>query len=104
MADIFLRPGEVALDDNHVIRAMVVYDVLKTPEQREIFRSTYRAVTAFKRTGDIDHLVRFANSIETMILLDGDPATRQAILDAPDLPVPDADLHDVQELIKELQE
>ncbi|MEV4384004.1 hypothetical protein [Streptosporangium sp. NPDC049644] len=54
MADINLRPGETLLDDPHITKAMDIYDALNPREQREIFRSVYRAATAFNRTGDIE--------------------------------------------------
>ncbi|WP_436759284.1 hypothetical protein [Streptosporangium sp. V21-05] len=104
MADINLRPGGIPLDDPQVVKAMEVYDSLKPHEQREIFRSVYRAATAFKRSGDIDHMARLAESVKTTILLHGDPATRQAILDAQTEPSPAEDLRDVADLVKRLRE
>ncbi|GAA3039505.1 hypothetical protein [Streptosporangium longisporum] len=104
MADINFYPGEIPLDDPQVVKAMQVYDILNSREQREIFRTVYRAATAFKRTGDIDHLVHLAESIKTTILLHGDPAIRQAILDAPTEPSPAEDLRDVADLVRRLRE
>jgi hypothetical protein len=102
-ADLNLRPGEVHPDDPQVAKAMKVYDTLTPREQRETFRSTYRAAVAFERTGDVAHLNRSADSLTTTILLHGHPPTRQAILDAPTEPSPAENLRDVGALIEKLR-
>ncbi|GGK44751.1 hypothetical protein Ppa06_00460 [Planomonospora parontospora subsp. parontospora] len=104
MADINLRPGEIPLDDPQINDAMEIYDSLNPREQREIFRSLYCAVTAFNRTGDVDHLTHFANSVDVTLLLHGDPVTRQEILQAPTGPSAAEDLMDVSDLVKRLRE
>jgi len=83
---------------------MGVYDILRPHEQREVFRSVYRAVTAFNRTGDVVHLTRLANSLKTTILLHGHPPTRQAILTSQTEPSPAEDLKDVADLVRQLRE
>lgn len=68
------------VSDDPVDQAMSVYDNLNPPERREVYRSMIRAMTAFGRTGDAAHLVRFTESMEGMVRLETQhPGARAAI-------------------------
>ncbi|MEV4753029.1 hypothetical protein AB0K21_42360 [Streptosporangium sp. NPDC049248] len=67
-------PGTVALDNPEVEAAMRTVDAMRPSRQRALIRSTYQAVLAFQRTGDVDHLRRFAASLVTTVRLHGIPA------------------------------
>jgi hypothetical protein len=83
MTDINTHAGNPALDDPAVTDALAIYDQLTPGERREVFRTLYRAVTAFNRTGDIDRLVRYADSVKQMVALYANPEVRSAVRDAP---------------------
>lgn len=73
-----------AIDDPEIVAAMAVYDNLNDDERREIFRGLYRSVTAFSRSSDIDYLLRFAKSIQGMVILENKhPEVRDRIRNAP---------------------
>lgn len=78
MAVEYVHPGTPAVDDPQVQQAMRVYDTLTGDERREVFRTLYRAVAAHQRTSDIDHLVRFAESVDGMVKLEAQPGFQQA--------------------------
>lgn len=63
----FMPTRTPPIDDPEIESAMAVYDGLPATEQREIFRSLYRAVTAAFRTQEAGHLIEFAESVEVMV-------------------------------------
>lgn len=66
-----------------VEQALAVYDVLNASEQREVFASVYRAVAAYRHTGDVDHLVRLAESVDGMVIHEtNQPGVRAKIRNA----------------------
>lgn len=72
------RPGVPAKDDPQVKTAMAVWDELTGEEQRNVFEGVARAVTAFGRTKEIDHLVRLSQSVDEMVLLEQQPGFTEA--------------------------
>lgn len=78
MAVEHAHPGTPPIDDPQVEQAMRVYDTLTGDEQREVFRTLYRTVAAWKATSDIDHLVRFAESVDGMVEVEAQPGFQQA--------------------------
>jgi len=93
VADEHDHPGTPAIDDPQITQAMAVYDTFNAEEQREVFQAMMRAVTAFGRTGDIDHLTRFAESVNGMVRLESlDPGLREEIRSRSGKPLP-ADAH-----------
>lgn len=107
MADEYTHPGIPAIDDPQIMQAMAVYDTFTAEERREVFRTMVRAVTAFGRTGDIDHLTGFADSVNGMVRLETrDPGLREEIRSRPGKPLP-ADAHagiGLAEAVKQLRE
>lgn len=96
--------GTPTSDDPEIVQAMTVYDNLPVDEQREIFRTLYRAVAAFGRTENIDHLVRFAKSVEGMVLTETkQPGTLQAIRNAPKTVSEAGGSVDAGEVLKQLR-
>ncbi|MFI6325111.1 hypothetical protein ACIBG8_46875 [Nonomuraea sp. NPDC050556] len=69
-------------EDPAVTHAMQTYDQFSPRQQREVFISLYRAIRAFRRTGDTDFLATFAQSVEAMITLHSRPDVREAIRNA----------------------
>lgn len=83
MAVEYTHPGTPPVNDPQVEDAMKVYDRLNDGERRELFRTLYRSVTAYGRSQDIDHLVRFAQSVDRMVRLEAThPEARQALREA----------------------
>lgn len=80
---------------------MEIIDKLRPSEQRALMCNTYRAVLAFKRTGDIDHLVNFAKNLITTIRLRSIPEYVEALESAPS-GRSEGDSLDVDEVIKDL--
>lgn len=78
----FTRPGTPARDDPQVEKAMGVWDALDAGERREVFRTLYRAVLAHRRTSDIDHFIRFAESVDGMVRLESATDLRRVIRDS----------------------
>lgn len=75
----YLNPGTPPVDDPQVAEAMRVYDgILNDTERREVFRSMYRAVLAYDRTQDVDHLARLSLSVKDMVLLEQQPGFTEA--------------------------
>lgn len=69
-----------AIDDPQVMQAMAVYDNLNPNEQREVFRTMYRSVTASHRAGNNDAIRDFADSLRGMVRLESQhPGARDAI-------------------------
>ncbi|ROO84553.1 hypothetical protein EDD29_2080 [Actinocorallia herbida] len=75
----YSREGTPGKDDPQVARAMAVWDALTADEQRELFRSLYRRVEAYRRTSQVDHLVTFADSVEGMVRLESRTDLRQIL-------------------------
>ncbi|GGP84358.1 hypothetical protein GCM10010140_11790 [Streptosporangium pseudovulgare] len=104
MNDEFFPPGYVAPDDPAVQRAMEVIDGLHPSEQRELIRSSYRAALAYRRTGDIDHLERFADNFLETVHLRGMPAYAEALKRPPRGPRGREGTLDVEEVLNRLAE
>lgn len=83
MKEEFFTAGSVPHDDPAVVRAMATIDELRPAEQRELLRSTLRAVLAYERTEDVDHLVNFAKNFLGTVRLHGVPAYVEAVRNAP---------------------
>ena len=73
------HPGTPPKDDPAVIRAMAVWDGLNGRERRELFRTLYRAAEAFKRTEDVAHLTRLAESVTGMCRLEPSTNLREIL-------------------------
>ncbi|MES9542866.1 hypothetical protein [Actinomadura sp. NPDC000600] len=97
------RPGVPSKEDPQVKTAMAVWDELTGEEQRELFRSLYRTVAAYGHTKDIDHLTRFAESVDRMVRLESTTDLRQRIRDQRDTVPEPADPAAVEELLKRLE-
>jgi len=101
------RSGAAPAENPQVDRAMAVYDNLNAAEQREVFRTVYRAVAEYGRTRHVDHLIRLAESVEGMVRIEShDPGAREAIRDSASRPLPHsaAEGTDLDDVIKELRE
>ncbi|WP_436763461.1 hypothetical protein [Streptosporangium sp. V21-05] len=103
MKDEFFPPGSVSHDDPAVERAMETIDGLRPSEQRELLRSSYRAVLAYERTEDVDHLVDFAKNLLATVHLRGIPAYAEALENARG-PRGSGEALDVEEVLKRLME
>lgn len=100
----FTRPGTPPKDDPQVEQAMGVWDNLSPGEQREVFRTLYRSVAAHQRTSDIDHLIRFAESVDGMVRFEAGTNLRQTIRDttaAPGKPQREVDFADMARQLEE---
>ncbi|MEU4824846.1 hypothetical protein AB0H37_23495 [Actinomadura sp. NPDC023710] len=97
------RPGVPAKDDPQVKVAMGVWDALTSDEQREVFQSLYRTVAAYGHTKDIDHLTRFAESVDRMVRLESTTDLRQRIRDQRNAVPEPADPADVEDLLRRLE-
>jgi hypothetical protein len=73
------HPDTPPRDDPQVTTALAVWDALNDDERREVFASLYRAVLAHQRTSHIDHLVRFAESVDGMVRLESTTDLRQIL-------------------------
>ncbi|MEV7013167.1 hypothetical protein [Streptosporangium sp. NPDC051022] len=104
MKDEFFPPGFVSHDDPAVERAMETIDGLRPSEQRELLRSSYRAVLAFERTKNIDHLTDFAKNLLATVHLRGIPAYAEALKNAPEGPRGSGEALDVEEVLNRLME
>lgn len=100
----FTRPGTPAKDDPLVVAAMGVWDALTSDEQREVFRSLYRVVAAYGQSKDIDHLTRFAESVDGMVRLESTTDLRQQIRDRRNVKPKPADPAAIDDLIRSLEE
>jgi len=98
------RPGMPAKDNPQVETAMTVWDDLTASEQRELFRSLYRHVAAYGHTKDVDHLVRFAESVDGMVRLESTTDLRQVIRDSRNVTPEPADEAAVEEMLRRLEE
>lgn len=83
---------------------METIDKLRPSEQRAFMCNTYRAALAFKRTGDIDHLVNFANNLIATVHLRSVPEYVEALENAPPDRSGSGGSLDVDEVIKDLME
>lgn len=97
------HPGVPAKDDPQVKTAMAVWDELTAEEQREFFRSAFRTVAAYGQSKDIDHLTRFAESVNRMVRLESTTDLRQRIREQRDVVPEPADPAAVEELLKRLE-
>ena len=104
MNDEFLPAGSVSHDDPAVERAMATIDGLEPAEQRELLRSTCRAMLAFQRTKDVDHLAHFANNLLATIRLRGIPDYVEAVRSAPKDRVASGGSLDIDEVLNRLME
>lgn len=93
-----------AVDDPQVGELMRVYDSLLPDEQRQVFLTLCRAIAAYRRSSDIDHLVAFAESIEGMVRLDAQPGYRQAVRDMPESLPEGGEGISLEEAVKRLRE
>ncbi|MEV1003363.1 hypothetical protein [Nonomuraea sp. NPDC050202] len=84
--------------------ALAVYDQLSTAERRALFENMFAAMLQYRRTGEVEHLTRSAESVTVTMWLRGQPGVQQAIRDAPTAPCPAEDLVPVDEVIRMLQE
>ncbi|MDH2424323.1 hypothetical protein [Sphaerisporangium sp. TRM90804] len=100
----FFPPGSVSHDDPAVVRAMETIDGLRPSEQRELIRSSYRAVLAYDRTGEIDHLVDFAKNLLSTVHLRSIPAYAEALKNAPRGPRGPEGTLNVEEVLNRLTE
>lgn len=64
------HPGTPPKDDPQIVQAMAVWDRLRGPERRELFRTLARTVAAYGHTDDVTHLTRFAESFDGMVRLE----------------------------------
>jgi hypothetical protein len=102
-----VRFGAAPGEDPQVDQAMAVYDNLNATEQREVFRTVYRAVAEYGRTRHVDHLIRLAESVEGMVRIEShDPGAREAIRRSAGSPLPSsaAEGVDLDDVVKELRE
>lgn len=90
-------------DDPQVETAMKVWDYLNEEERAEVFRTVYRFILAQRRTEDIDHLARLADSVYHMVEDESTTDVRDRIRAAANRkPVP-ADDAAVEELLRRLE-
>jgi hypothetical protein len=73
------HPGTPPKDDPQIVQAMAVWDNLTGRERREVFRTLARTVAAYKATGDVAHLTRFADSIDGMVRLEAQTNLRNVL-------------------------
>ncbi|GAB2813049.1 hypothetical protein GCM10027176_16860 [Actinoallomurus bryophytorum] len=99
-----IHSGASQVDDTDVAQAMAVYDVLNTDEQREVFRTVYRAVAAYRHTSDIDHLKKLADSVEGMVVHETNhPGVREKIRNVPKTARAAGGVVDTAEVIRRLR-
>ena len=98
------RPGVPPRDDPQVKTAMQVWSALTPDEQTELFCWLYRTVAAYSRTKDIDHLTRFADSIDRMVRLESSTDLRQRIRNQRNAEPEPASPADIEDLIRRLEE
>ena len=70
---------------------------------KEAFRWVYRVALAFERTGDVQHLVGYAESLRTTVALESSTDIRQRIRESRDRTPTPADPADVEALIRRLE-
>lgn len=93
------------VSDDPVDQAMAVYDNLNATEQREVFRTMYRAVAAYRYTGNTDRLIRFAESMHGMVILETrHPDVREQIRNAPKTVREAGGTVDTADVIRQLRE
>lgn len=94
------------VDDPQVKQAMHVYDsALNDDERREVFRSVYRAVTAWRQTSDVDHLTALAESVDGLVIHEtNQPGTREKIRNRPRTIAEAGGLVETEEVVRLLQE
>ncbi len=97
------HPGMPHKDDPQVETGMKVWDNLTDDEQRELFRTLYRSVLARKRTGTVDHIVRVADSVDSMVLLESTTDLRDKIRESRTRTLVPADESAVDEAIRQLE-
>lgn len=92
------------VDSPQVEEAMRVYGTLNEQEREQVFLTMCRAVDRYRRTSDIDALVKLAESIEGMIRLSRQAGYREAMRDLPSEPPKPGEGVDLNEVIKRLRE
>lgn len=90
--------------DPQVDAAVNVYDSLNDEERRTVFETMVRAIAAYRRTSNIDHMAALAESIEGLIRLSAQPGYWQAMRDLPDTPPAADEGIELEEAIKRLRE
>lgn len=103
MADENAHAGTPAVDDPQIVQAVNVDDSFTVQEQREIFRTMFRAVTAFGRTGNVDHLTQFAENVSGMVHLESQAGFRQTLRDEPVAPPRPEETVGLEEALKLLR-
>jgi hypothetical protein len=92
------------VDNPEVAQAMAVYDDLNADEQREVFRTVYRAVAAYRHSGNVDPLVRLAESVDGMVVHEtNQPGVREKIRNAPKTAREAGGVVDTAEVIRQLR-
>ncbi|MDL4776980.1 hypothetical protein [Actinomadura xylanilytica] len=86
MAVEFTRPGAPSAEDPVMVQAMAVWDAFTPGERRDLFRSLAQVVAVYGRTENVDHLVRFAESVDGMVRLESTTDLRQTIRETRDVP------------------
>ena len=97
------HPGTPDRFDPEVMRALAVWGSWDAEEQREAFRWVFRVALAYERTGDVRHLVRYAESLRTTVALESSTDIRQRIRESRDRTPTPADPADVEALIRRLE-
>lgn len=97
-------PSQIAGDDPAIVQAMTVWKQLTPAEQANVFGAVMRAVTAFGRTKNVDHLVRLAESIDGMVLIEQQPGFVQARRAPVTPPARQGEALGIAEVIRQLQE
>lgn len=85
-----------------VKKGLSVFAELTETERQEVLAALFSTVAAWKQTSDVDHLVKFANSVGLMVQIG--PDTRQALREATDEPVSTEALIDLDDVRKVLRE
>lgn len=70
--------GRPPIDDPEIVQAMAAWEGLTDLEKANVFQTVYRAVTAFGRTKDVDHLIRLSESVIGFVLLEQQPGFTEA--------------------------
>jgi hypothetical protein len=73
------HPGPLGLDDPEVAQAMATIDTMPAQQQREILRTVYRYVYAYRRTHHPNTLIELVNSLITTPALWANPHYRRAV-------------------------
>ncbi|WP_188186812.1 hypothetical protein [Nonomuraea sp. SYSU D8015] len=91
-------------DAERLVTALAVYDQLTTAERRALFENMFAAMLQYRRTREVEHLTRSAESVTVTMWVRGQPGVQQAIRDAPTDPCPAEDLVPVDDVIRMLRE